>query len=895
MVILKDHGADVDISNKVNVVEFSDAAPLSCRLVLDAKGGRFLTSGTKIQKWDRIFVRLTDPLGNKVESVFHVKFRNPIRDTGKGLQLELQCPHESSNRMTAKVSRPNRRMSGYEALNNYIEQVNATENRGSKDPQIIVSSTFDMDKKLGNRLNPGTSNDYIAEYITLEKAINEVLDKEGNVVAGGGAQQFHYFRFVSLYDHDLGTNFGKIGIQVFEQGYMKNGSSFTSTPQITLKKKLVTDSTRSNTLKLKGSMETELGTNLVAIGDKNSGSYPDNFAQYQGEKDTFRFVQDWASDVLYQTNMRVKYNGIYYKCISDITTLPEFPPPSRPTKWISDNVFVPSVQYSPLTRTKAQYWINALAGAKHAATNNEKCQMVDFNCIINDKDHHRTWCDIVSNSLSAVLANTTLLAGGKARHGFRVLCVNPASGSGVPVTGGFAGNDKNGVQYAGNLVEYQDPNRDATGEWVVIRQTQTDDEIVEWYEGLSWTYSPCSGILIGGSCLVGSRNGLWQKGAYGFGNLPGIGEGAVFRANEQFDCMHIPKWGGSNIELGNEKIAEDDASSNSAVFINFDPTTDLRNSIAGLNFRFPWPPTANAIPYGAVNIGEQIALEVFDFNNMDRNHKGKRDWFGPDVVDYFPIQGFAFWEKFQEFLPLGLLNPSGSYKMGVWLADRFDNKVIIEYVHGANNTTTPQDAPLGKAKGQFSVQGIKSFTPSKDPEMLEVFDWREVIIGGIVTRDSFDEQFKYITPISSVLTLFTTNSRFFNAEKIHLAIDAWRMTKPLVATNVKTSKPDRNISPEILKADNIISKSQLQNYVDSYQAIYNFERKEFDVDTPLRCNISFGDPVYYEDKEVIDDTTDGKANTIKTVADKIVYTVSKPLQGPGGFLRTVYLVTRLWA
>jgi len=193
------------------------------------------------------------------------------------------------------------------------------------------------------------------------------------------------------------------------------------------------------------------------------------------------------------------------------------------------------------------------------------------------------------------------------------------------------------------------------------------------------------------------------------------------------------------------------------------------------------------------------------------------------------------------------------------------------------------------------LPGFATLIPPLQPEILEIFDWRNVVWGGIYTKDSFDSNGRYLRPGSSIATLFTQNTRFFNTNKLHIAVDGFRMVKPLVKTNVRDdNKPIRNIEPRKIKVPTIISDSQLQGFVDAKEKVFNFEAEEYPVKTELRCDVEWGDPVYYEDNELINEADDALPNTRKTLADKIIYTVSKPAQGPGGHLRTVYLKTRVW-
>lgn len=912
LVILKDHAGDpladgfgdVDISKKANVVEYEDAAPLSCKITLNAKQGRFLTRGPIIKTWDRIFVRITTRNGKTKESVFHVKTIKKQRLKGKGLQLILFCPHQSSNRLSVRVSLPNVRTSGFEALNDCINQVNNSINKGSSDPEIIIQSPFEKVPKLGNRLDVTLTNNYPQEFVPLQKAIDNILEKEGNVISGGGAFQFHYFRFVSLYNHTTHLNLDDIGIQVFEQGFKSiGGGPFENIPTVTLSKPTLESGDRGQVETLDSNEESELGTNLIVVCEKGSGAIPKEYSIFQGEKDAFNLVREWQNNVEYKLGQRVTFKGAKFNALqAHLSATLNDPQNGLGVFWTGPEAFVPSVDYSPQTKDKAQYWINSLAGAKHADTlSGDKICMIDFNCVIDDPKHNRIFVDTVENDSVKVILKTDLMKNGLPYDTFKVLVTNPGilvpgdEGTTTGLGGDFVGNDINGVPFSQNIAELQ--IIDGVAQYVVIRVTETDDEIVDWEDCKAWTFDRCSGILTTGSpkdnCTLGTRNGIWKKGAYQFSNgFLGSGIGASFNDNALFDCFHPVKRNPSGqVEVGNEGINSDDTSQTSAVFINFSPDDGVFSAIAGFNFDMLFPKTNNGIPFGVVNIGEQMDNPVFDLNNMHKNTKGVESWFGEDVIDFFPIQGWKFWEQLQDLLPLGILNfiNPGNYNMKFWLVDRFFNKITIDYIHGANNVTVPQDAPLGKRKTQVSVQGVSGLVQTKQPENNVVFDIRNVIKGGILTADSFDPQNKFIS------AQLINNNRFFNSEKIHLSIDAWRMTKPLVATNIRdSSKPIRNIMPQLLKEERIVSHNQAQDFIDSKELIFNFQASNFTVDRPARNDLEFGDPVFLNDVEAINETTNGLPNTILAVVDREIITTSKPVKGPGGVTSKVYLKTRLF-
>ena len=126
--------------------------------------------------------------------------------------------------------------------------------------------------------------------------------------------------------------------------------------------------------------------------------------------------------------------------------------------------------------------------------------------------------------------------------------------------------------------------------------------------------------------------------------------------------------------------------------------------------------------------------------------------------------------------------------------------------------------------------------------------------------------------------------------------DVWRFIKPIIATNadVLLDKPDRNIGLQLVKKQSIVSYAQLKNLALGLDKIYNFGRRQFDETTGGRCDIQFGDPVYYTDSEESKDTTDSLPNTVKGVCTNNVISLSKAKNGPGGFTAKIALVTRIW-
>lgn len=860
--------------------------------------------------------------------------------TGAGVQYVLYCPHQSSNLLKRTIAKPNIRQSGRDAATDAVNQLNDPSNRGTNDPTVVTEDPFLLPTKEGNRLDPATSNNYEFESIKFEEAMQQIIDKEAEPIEGGGSFQWMMWRFQSKYVHPVDTDLDKVTLQVFEQGFSdKGGGVFNSTPLVTIKKaSLVTDA-RTTLLETDSNIEPETGTNLIAVANKGAGSYPDDYQIFQGAKDAFRLASFWVTARDYKEGHLVENDALTFECIADHTSSGVNEPPNatfwiqrffiKPALWSGATTYTkdetvsfnrkaykslqggnlnntPStspafwieirfhspVDYSPLTKDKAQYWINAGGGWLTANVDDELTAVLDPNVVIFDDKHPRTWVD--TTQVDSALLDSAVLISGSPFDTLRVL----VNGTGL---NDFAGLDPKGVSKDNAVLEYRTDPAQGGPAWFVLYSFLQDREVYSKREGESWTYNPCQGALsfvdANGACQIGARSGNWVKGAY----VPFVSGGDIFTgeftANANFDCVHPIKFdtGAGEVELGNEKITNEDGSTASAVFANFAPNADKRAFFAGLNFTMLWPRNANAIPHGAVTIGEQIALKVMDFLNMHQNRDGGRNWFGSKVTDFYPIQGFAFFHLLEDLLPAGIQNLGGDYQMGLFLIDRSDNEIVIDYHHSHNRKTLPAEAPVAKRKVYRGLPGFATVIPPLQPEILEIFDWRNVVWGGIYTKDSFDSNGRYLRPGSSIATLFTQNTRFFNTNKLHIAVDAFRMVKPLVKTNVRDdTKPIRNIEPRKIKVPTIISDSQLQGFVDAKEKVFNFEAEEFPVKTELRCDVAWGDPVYYEDNELVNEADDSLPNTRKTLADKIIYTVSKPAQGPGGHLRTVYLKTRIW-
>jgi len=952
LVILKDHSGDLgadgngnfDLSNKWSVIEYENAQPQGVKITFNARAGRFLTKIPIIKKRDRIYVEITEKNGNITKDVFHVRTIKRVRGKGKGLSLQVICPHQSENlwKKTVSFKRRGKRISGNRALEIIVSDINA--NKAADDPTIEIP-TFDSVTKTGNRLDENTSNNYFFDAAKVDSAIDEIKDIEKQPVEGGGSFEPMYVRFVSKYDHTTGSFLDTVLLSAFEQGFQDDGASnFTNIPNITLIHPKLGSGDRPNILSLDSDEDPEQGTNLIVIGDKASGSWLRDWMLFVGAQDVFNSAKQHSITANYKVGHLIKFEGVTYECIgANLNIVPPNPsvwivrtftkpdlysaatiyaknelvrfqdiayksltasnqnnePGISPDDWIRV-FFIPTTDYSPFTKNRAQYFINALAGAKYAATNNGQTQMIDPNVIIDDPLHPRTYVRFVGDTPLGIPSDH--LVNGNIPHGYKalVLSVNLISGIGIEVGfGDWAGNDQNNIPFAGNIVQYLDPDFDGTGIWVVFKGKQTlqDQEVFDWDEGLPWIKEPCEGGHVDGDgvCISGSRNNDWRLGSYALSEIPLFGKAGIFIDNKQFECAHSVKWDSLNdrVDIGNEKITDIDVDNNSAVFIKSEPTlaqggTDQNPFYVGFNFWSLWPLTSNSIPFGGATAGELVKLPTLDLDNMDLTRKATSEWFGPLAEEYFPFQAIAGWMNLAiNDSVFGFLDElDGDFTIGLWLADFQDNSMVVEFPISRNARTLPWQADMGKLKTYKGVPGVSTFFAAEEPNPTVAFDTTEVILGAIYTRDSFDTQGRYLG----------LRSRFKTKNQMKMSIDAFRFIKPLVATNVDESNNKPKVNIETLKIDKsaITSYAQLKNYILGLEQFLNFDRRSFTTEVTNGRKIDFGDSVYLTDVEAINDTDDTIGNTVKVVANKITLSLSKTKNGPAGIKKTVELIRRVW-
>jgi len=957
LLILKDHGADVDLEDFWVEIEFDDTIQPSMILTLNAKLGKFLTTAPLIQKYDRIYLEITDKNDNVLKEVFHVKEIERLRQPLKGQQLRLICPHQSSNLWKRTISFTLNGISGSQALDEVIRQLNLPENIGNNDPTVFSPSTFDITTKTGNNLSKNTTNFYKFEVEKPESIFREIGRIEALPVSGGGAEQPPTIRFTSKYDHSSGDFLDEVVLQAYAQGFNDNGGQFTNIPNVTLKHGVQTDTT-TNTLVNTSNETPELSTNIKIVCNNNAGTYPTNYAKFVSAKFVFDNTQFWNADADYIFGDRVQIDNLVYECIADNTNQQ---PPSEsfwivrpfeiPPQWnnvtnylinatvTNNNIvyksllngnsgnepgldpdlwtrlnFLPGSEYSSLTQGDKglQNWVNGLGGAKHAATHNNRTAMIDPNEIIFDSLHPRTYVRFVGSSFDDI--PSIYFQGGVIPDGFRVLVATPTytatGGTAVIESFGsvFGGNDINGIPFAGNVAEFRaDPTNPIVGRFIVLNRKDMpqDQEIYDYDEGLSWIKNPCTGLLSfvdqSGVCTIGSRDAGFITGNYGLFEIPGVGSVGSFSQDKQFSCVHSVRWNDTlgHIDIFHRKLTDIDTNEDSGIVITSDPTEQqapapVNPLYVGFNNWVLQPASSNNIPFTSVSTGEFLANGTLDLNNMYKTTKGDVEWFGPASEDYLALNAWAMIFYFFEDVNVVQNNQEGDYTITFRMVDRNDQTMLIDITQTKDGDIVPVSFNL-PGKSYKGVTGDAFFFKSTEPDPSNAFNPLEVIKMAIYPKDAFDKQGRYKAASAFALDPGLRN-RFFDAELLEMGIDAFRAIKPLFVTNVDepNNKPARNVEGGLKRFKEIINYAQAKDLVLGLEKYENFQRQEFKITVSGRCDIKHGDPVYYTDTEQVDDTTDSLDNTLKMVVLKNVITLNKTPEGEAGFRNKFHIATRVW-
>ena len=242
------------------------------------------------------------------------------------------------------------------------------------------------------------------------------------------------------------------------------------------------------------------------------------------------------------------------------------------------------------------------------------------------------------------------------------------------------------------------------------------------------------------------------------------------------------------------------------------------------------------------------------------------------------------------------------------LIDTDDNVVTQDFVIPFNNTWTSITLPVGGfqiyrgREPRYNSAIVHDLFPPKGLDVQDIFIWRNVQMMSIFTLDSYDEygrnhhgeckQFGTESILDVTAWVF---KRGYSEKEIKLAVDALHFTKPLLVNTGNVT--GRVIDPDFIQRPDIGNYEQLKSDAEAEKQKHLHQRVEYDVTTTGRFDIGFGDYFNLTDDEIIPAFTNPteSAGQVKLVAKRIEYSISKPLNGKGGFLRRIRGVRRfIW-
>ena len=845
--------ADTDITNHFQSLEIVDTGTgeiKSAKIVLNALDGKFLTSTPVLAQFDKIRITLTDDASNTYDEIFEVDRIIPVKNAQEGLVAEIEMLGQEHYLQKIDVAKQFFFTSAYDTVKDIGDFYNDI--NGSAQPELE-----DHDNTTDNGLPRWTANTYefgVSE-IKAYDAMLEVVNGLGASVAAGGSADFW-----ELYFKTKTADPTKIQFRAFSSGSLPTAGN-----EIT-----ITDSLAVNEAPMEGGIDALTGSLVKAWGKKGIGTLPQSVQDFSGQLLAFQLDKTHPGDgsISFPSGARVQLAGTHYT--SDINNNTSVPP----TNWTSitfDTVQGAANGYSEWTEGKADEWKSSGSAPSNPASGNfDKLGCYDSNMVIEDGTKFMTWVHAKATVPTSIPDEWKYAAGNTAYYrGLRCL----VNGTG---TGDFNGNDKFGVDFDNNVAVYNGT------EWIVHRVMANDERCAIRQEGKVYEL----------------QTGTWTD---------------ISASDRRNHCFHIVNTitnvaGYNSTSDGTTTYGAGSAvewrytyTALSSLPAGWFTTAGYYQIGAWANWSVPFPENSynsNTLGelYGANSTKKEPA--TIDVNNMHLTRSAKVGFNNSEAEDFGILQGIQFWAKVQWKDAGGNLAKQGNFIMRCFMYDNQDNIVIQDFTIPFNDLWKQVSLPFSKfepyrarAPIEGPVAGPLLFT--KDLEILNIFQWKNIKMIGVQWQDSYDNEGRYYPYLfSKPLTGIAAGTG-----EVRLAIDAFCFTKPLL----KVTAPDttRPIEHPAMQFPDVSNSVQLQQIVNSQLEIEQFQHKEFTITTGGKIDINFGDTFFLTDSNMVNDadtrTADsgGTANTIRLVAKRIVYRITKPSgTGGGQFLRTITGIKR---
>jgi hypothetical protein len=946
-----------------------------CELVLNAKGGNYITTGNIIDKYDRIRIQITDLLSNNYDRYFEVINITPSQTKTEGSLLTLSCVGIEYHTQVIHYARRDWFENAFDVAQKIGEAYEL--NIGSRQPTIARhTSTYSTTNAYGNDLPKWTNNHY--EFGASEDSCyNRWLDLTtllGGAVTNGGVGDFFELGFdtpsVITIDMALFTS----GKRTFDGNNPSNDSSAV----------VIENTTSINVSEQEGGISNPTGTKSAAWGSPSHGSLPVGFSKYAGNELEFSFRPQWSTGVTYKVGARVLgTDSKHYEVKTSQEHLSESDrKPITGVDWATywklidhSDVYGDSVKYSEWTDDKAILWANAGAnpdavssipawgtgtaytigdlvsnsGNQYVATKkhtsgtlatditNGKFELVDSakkgngaaffdtNVVVRDDGiMFRTWVnEAVGDTDYNGVADQTL--SNEYRHltqdsipiGHRFLNIG--------TTGALLrGSDQRGKPFTNAVVQWiNNKGVGDTGQYEVLYEQPTSTldkmQVFDIKDRKMWEWDNTTSKWEDKTSVSPYRNDECAHEWKSIYNINGSD----------------PRPSATSTSPFNEDSSTYNTNIRSAVEVCYQFTTVVHDFVsstsdakkgAWLNFGFPFPlSTYNGISEGVGDIygggtNEKASLvthpSLLDTQNMTWTSDGKIGFNHSTSEELGPLSSLAL------NMRVSIDDVNGNKLGGVvqvrcFIIDVFDNIVtqdfemrFTDYI-GTGKGFQSVNLPLsgftsfrGRVPKNWSLRWASTILgisiPIQELDVQDVFNEHSIKYIGFQINDFYDDEGRY-DPQRNLQEMTNIGTFIAGGGTIRMAIDAFHFKKVLLAISGQPSV--QNIEPEFLQRPNIMSYQQLKNEVNSQLEIEQFRHKEFNFQTSGNSifDIRFGDTFFLKNTELVSDADKGETNlgdgdgttgTIRLVAKRIEYHLTKPSNGPGGITRSIKGVKR---
>jgi hypothetical protein len=872
------------------------------RIFITGNVGKYITLAPIIDQFDRIRITAVDDAGGAYVKVFDVKRIIPIESKASGTTLQVELVGMEQHLQRMYYVGPRYFEDAFQMFEDIGDYYMA--NRKSKQPTLIG-----YNDTLYNKLPKYTVNTYDFG-LNQEKCYTrmlQVIDKLGGSVEFGGILDYFELKFESS-----GFNYTELTAKVFSSG---------STGSVVVESSSINNVAPGDTGQNEGGIDDIEGNNVFAWGEDDQGSLPIDYSKYKGAQQLFPFHPIWSSVVPYKTNSKVQLdvagvNRHYLRTGADVVLPPLTPPAAGWTEITEAIDFGNVTDYSPWTRNKQGEWKSGFSNPDGALDTLFGQSAWDGNIVVFDEGvAQRTWADVIipAGGSTADIPSESLFYGALSYRGLRVLLM----GTGV---GAFAGKDVYGNSKTKQVLEFGTILPDGTQGWFVkfpalITQPNAMVAVLQYptfgSSSASKVYKYIGGVW---TDVSSSSNGNECFHPYttleNVDGVPGNRYGSVatdknYKSAIRSKFIYNP--GHMGIVDGLLPLG-----------VNFSRAYYACG--AWLNFRFPFPVnTFPGIPDGLGYLfgGQDFANfktepTTLDAENMNMLPDGTVGFNQVLSESYGQISAISFFTHvlYQYTRPVsGTLYTAteANFKVRCFVFDTDDNVVYQDFVVQFNDKFEETVLPLSGFqiyRGRRPKVWTDIFTPVKKQDVQNQFIWRNMKQICWQLQESYDAEGRFephfgryvSNPNPTDLLELTPAFLIWGSDRyLTLTIDGFRFVKPLlVGSGVVT---DRDIEVDFLERRTIGNYYQLKGEVSTELEKSQHRKTQFNISTPGKFDISFGQTFYYRNPRTVNFTDTGApdgitANTVKLVAKKLEYSITKPMDGAGGFIRKIVGVRR---